>query len=53
MLQDGVNSDRHASDYQLETVTWDGKSSMNISMASGGGWVGVFETTDKHIGTDE
>ena len=43
VLQDGINSDRHASDYRLQDVMWDGKSPLDISMASGGGWVGIFE----------
>ncbi|MEA4982329.1 MAG: glycoside hydrolase family 97 C-terminal domain-containing protein [Paludibacter sp.] len=40
IYKDGLNVDRYASDYKHEIIEVTKKSSLNIKMAPGGGWVG-------------
>ena len=40
IYKDGLNADRYASDYKHEILEVTKASSLNIKMASGGGWVG-------------
>lgn len=42
ILQDGPNADKHASDYKITTETTKGKRTLDINLASGGGWVAVL-----------
>jgi alpha-glucosidase len=41
-LQDGPNADRHASDYQIGSVTINRGDPIRIKMAPGGGWLGIL-----------
>lgn len=41
--KDGVNADRHASDYWHETLPVDKASEIEIKMAPGGGWAAIIE----------
>jgi len=40
--QDGVNVDRHASDFKFRTQSVSDQSRIKMQMAKGGGWVGVI-----------
>jgi alpha-glucosidase len=40
--KDGVNADKHAADYKMETVSVTGNSKIKINMAPGGGWVAIL-----------
>lgn len=42
IFKDGINADRYASDYIHSNRKVSANSSLNISMVSGGGWVGVI-----------
>lgn len=44
ILQDGINSDTHPSDYKIVRQQWNGKDNMAIKIMPGGGWVGIFKT---------
>jgi alpha-glucosidase len=40
--KDGVNSERHASDYKYETLPVDKTSEIEVKMAPGGGWAAII-----------
>ena len=39
IFKDGINADIRAIDYKHESIEVEGGEIMNISLASGGGWV--------------
>jgi len=43
LWKDGVNADKHAADYKMETITVNNNSTLNIEMAPGGGWAGIIK----------
>jgi len=43
IYQDGINSDRYASDYKIINRRLNHNSKMNINLAKGGGWVAIIE----------
>ncbi len=42
ILQDGPNADKHASDYKITSEVIKGQKTLDINLASGGGWVAVL-----------
>ena len=42
VFKDGINADRFAEDYKLETIEVDSNSEISIEMASGGGWSAII-----------
>jgi alpha-glucosidase len=40
--KDGINADRHASDYKYETLQVDKNSEIEINMSPGGGWAAII-----------
>jgi len=43
MIKDGVNADKNAIDFQVDSTTVLSTDKVKISMAPGGGWVAVIE----------
>ncbi len=41
--KDGVNADKHASDFKMEEMTVTNTSKIKIDMAPGGGWAAVIK----------
>ena len=41
--KDGINSDKHASDFAQEELQVSNNSKVKVEMASGGGWVAIIE----------
>ncbi len=42
IFKDGINSDKHASDYKIVETTISGDELLKIDMASGGGWTAIL-----------
>lgn len=47
LWQDGLNADRHASDYQMTEITITNQTSLPIHLAPGGGWVGIISLSNE------
>lgn len=43
-IKDGVNAERNATDYHLGTANVTSRDVLGLTVASGGGWAGVFST---------
>ncbi|MCB9082053.1 MAG: glycoside hydrolase family 97 protein [Lewinellaceae bacterium] len=43
IIQDGVNVQRYAEDYQLKTLTVDANATLTATLAGGGGWVAIIK----------
>jgi alpha-glucosidase len=54
IYQDGINADRHASDFDLVKKLQNSTDKLTISMVSGGGWAARFSPADgNHFETPE
>ena len=42
ILSDGINANRHASDYMISNQTVRKGDVINIKMEKGGGWIGIL-----------
>ena len=49
IFKDGINADIRAIDYKHESIEVEGGEIMNISLASGGGWVAKISVLQFHM----